>query len=117
MKYRIESAHSFGKKKITMYETEVPTEEARFAFALLERWGMVAAREAGEDSAGRQQMALTPVNEVVDRAFALAQRAFTVARDNGLMVDIPDLNEINREADAKEEAERTQERGREKVRV
>lgn len=42
--------------------------EARFAAVLIERWGMVAAIEDGEDSAGRQKLRLALPQELAIRA-------------------------------------------------
>jgi hypothetical protein len=104
MKTRICSEHSYGDKQVKVYDTEMPNQEARFAFEMLGRFGLIAGMPDGEDSTGRQKAALLPVEETVARVFDLAHEAFRVARERGLMVALPDLNEINAEADAERAA-------------
>lgn len=49
--------------------------EARMACLLIERWGMIAGKSDGEDSAGRAKLDLMPPAEVVERACETAQLA------------------------------------------
>ena len=95
-------------KSVMVYNLEHPMQEAQLAFSLIERWGAVAAAPDGIDPAGRQKMRLQDPPELVGRAFAVARLAFEMARTLGLMVDLPDLNEINAAADAVDEQERAQ---------
>lgn len=91
-------------KTISVFGLEHPTQEASLAFALIERWGMVACAADGESSDGRQKLRLMNPTELVDRAFSVAALTFERARDNGLMIDLPDLNEVNKDVDEVEEA-------------
>lgn len=94
------SQHEIYDKEVRVFETETPDNEARFAMAFIERWGMVAAMPDGEDSSGRAKVRLATPDELVDRAFKTARIAFVRARIDGLMVQLPDLNEVNAEGDA-----------------
>ena len=48
--------------------------EARSSLALkfMEHFGVISARVAGEDTAGRSKIELMPVDELIDRCFAMA---------------------------------------------
>ena len=109
MKFRITDESRYGDKQVQIYETEIPNAQGRFALDLVERFGLIVAQPDGEDSAGRQKAMLLPVGDVVARAFAIADEAFLALREHGLMVAVPDLNEVNAEADAKREAKRKKE--------
>ena len=77
--------------EIVTHETEIMEFEAKFALAVMEKWGMVAAMPDGEDSSGRQQLRLATPEELVARAFAIAKLAFQRTRDDSLMVAIPEF--------------------------
>lgn len=109
MKYRVTEEHSYGEKAVKLYRTEAPTMEAEYALLMLERCGLVAADMDGEDSAGRQKIKMFPVKDTVERAFDLAQEAFRVARSRGLMAQLPDLNEVNADVDARRAAKQAKE--------
>lgn len=91
---------SYDDKRIVLYETEVLNKEAQFALEVIERWAMVAAKDAGEDSAGRHCVKLASEQEVVDRAFTVAKLAFMHMRATGMFIQLPDLNDVNAERDA-----------------
>ncbi len=54
---------------VTIHLTEFLTMKGEWVIRFVERWGMVAAKEDGEDSNGRAQLKLLTPQEVVDRAF------------------------------------------------
>jgi hypothetical protein len=87
----------YGDSKIQIHETEILEAEARLAFSLLERWGMVAACPDGEDSAGRSKLRLSETNELIDRAFDVARLAFDRARNTGLIYNCGPLPELDNE--------------------
>lgn len=78
--------------------------EAQFAFHLIEKFGLVACSPSAEDTSGRQAFELLSPNDVVSRGFSIASLAFAEARRRGLMLQVPDLNEVNAEADAERAA-------------
>jgi hypothetical protein len=86
----------YGKEKdIMIAPSEALEPEAEMACKMIERWGMVAAIEDGEDSAGRQKLRLATPEELVSRAFAVAKLVFSSARENGLFKDMtPLLDEV-----------------------
>lgn len=97
--------NSYGDDKtprMVIHRTELPTDEARFAMAILERWAMVQAKESGEDSAGRAKLSLMPVNETVERACNIAEGAFVTFRKRGWMLDVPSLDEMEEQIEARE---------------
>jgi hypothetical protein len=86
-------------KKFTVHDTEVPNTEARFAMALIERWGMIAGEVEGEDSAGRAVIRNSTPSEVVDRACTIAEGSLAEFRKRGWMVQAPDISELLRKTD------------------
>lgn len=64
-------------------------ETAELAKGLLERWGLVAGAPGGEDSCGRAKLRLMTPEELVDRAFETAERFMAIAREKGLLLDVP----------------------------
>lgn len=87
-----------------LFRTEAPDEIATLATILIEKWGLVAAMPDGEDTAGRAKLRLPTPDELVNRAFDIAAKTYEVARARGLLISVPDLNEINRESDALNQA-------------
>ncbi len=83
------------RPEVRINERERAGLEANLAFAFIEKWGMVAANDGGEDSAGRQKLRLSDPDEVVKRAFEMAALAMSVARDAGLLVTLPTFAEID----------------------
>ena len=76
-----------------LHHREHPTLEAQYALNMIDRWGVVAGKPDGEDSAGRSILCVVPEDEVVSRAFNLAEKAFAEARRRGLMVEVPSWEE------------------------
>lgn len=101
-----EDRYEHGKKSVEVYTTETLGEEGRLAGCLIERWGLITAEADGEDSAGRAKVRTTTPDELVTRAFDIAERFWAMARARGHVVVVPDLGEINAEYDAKIREER-----------
>lgn len=99
MSTKIRIQDDFGRKQVILYEIRMPDAVARLATAFIERWGMVAGMPDGEDSAGRAKLRLSTTDEIVKRAFDIAEKFVAVADARGHMIDVPDLNEINAEHD------------------
>jgi hypothetical protein len=91
--------NGYGGKDVIAFVTETPDQVAAFAMDLIKMHANVAAKDDGEDSQGRARLALQTPEELVARSFKIAQLAFDTARERGLMVELPDLNEVNRERD------------------
>lgn len=95
----LEKSQEYREKVVHTYETEVPTSEAKFAFILLEKWGMICSVQDGEDSSGRAKIrSLTP-EEIVDKAFTISVLAHDQARKRGMFIEVPDLDEINKKTE------------------
>lgn len=90
----VKSGDSYKQPQVTIFQKEVPNNEARMAFCLLEKWGPVCMTADGETSEGHfKTRPLTP-EETVDRAFDISHLAYQHARRNGMMVELPDLNTL-----------------------
>jgi len=98
----IRVAEPYGEKHVTVFGTEAAGPEAKLAFDLLEKWGLVACGPDGYDESGRQKLRMLSPAEMVSRAFDTAACAFQEARQRGLVATVPDLNEVNAEKDAKQ---------------
>ncbi len=104
MKVRVSNGVYNEEKTVRAFYTEAPDRAASFAMELLEKWGLVAAMPDGEDSSGRAKMRLPTTQELVTRSFDIAEAAMAEARTRGMMVDLPDLNQINEKWDAVQQA-------------
>ena len=58
---------------------------ASIALVLIEKWGTVAGKIEGEDTAGRWKLALQDPVELVSRCFAIAEEFIRVAEEKGLL--------------------------------
>jgi hypothetical protein len=90
----VDKSERYDFKEIFTHETEHLENEAKLAFSLVERWGMVAALPDGEDSSGRSKLRLMTVEELTERAFKTAESFFKYARDNGLMHGLGNLEDL-----------------------
>lgn len=80
---------------VSKHETEDVEREGFLAISLIEKWGMVAGQPEGEDSAGRSITRLQTPEELIDRAFTVAELAFARLREKGLIHQLPTIKEIN----------------------
>ncbi len=97
--------NSYGETKLpsmVIHRGELPVDEASFAMAILERWAMVQGQMDGEDSAGRAKLKLMPIDEAVQRACDISEGAYAAFRARGWMLDVPSLNELEDEIEARE---------------
>lgn len=88
---------------VYLHSRRAPTEEARLAMAILEKWAMVQGEPDGEDSAGRSKLGLMPVKKVVSRACDIAGTAMDEFRKRGWLVGIPSLDELEDEIKERED--------------
>jgi len=93
-------AKGYGRKAegIMLHHRKYLNPQADMAMAFIERWGVVAAKPDGEDAAGRQKLALLTIDEVVDRAFEMADKAFDRAEALGWVIPTPSLDELDEES-------------------
>ncbi len=73
-----------------VYKKEVLNSEGLLATVMLEKWGMVAAVEDGEDSVGRAKLRLLTPEELVERACTVATIAMQRFRDRGWTLELPE---------------------------
>lgn len=95
VKNRFEAESNFPTTAI--HETMRPEIVASFAMVLIEKWGMVAAIDDGEDSAGRAKIRLATPAEVVDRAAEVASLAMTEFEARGWISHLPTIEAMQRE--------------------
>lgn len=110
-KTRIETDYS-EKRQVVLYQTETLDNVGRLAVVLIEKWALIAAEPDGEDASGRQKMRMATPSELARRAFDIAEETWREARARGHLVALPDLNAINAEYDAKQEAKASKDRER-----
>jgi len=91
---KIKERFKTDEKSVLMTDNENLEQEAKAALSFIERWGMVAAADGGEDSAGRAKLRLMTPDELVERAFAIAHIAFDKARSRELVHRTPSLSEL-----------------------
>lgn len=112
----ISSKEYFEERKrphVFNHDTELLTMESRFILNLIERWGMVQGKDGGEDSAGRAKLELMDEQELVDRAFLIADLAFNKLRandDERYIVNLPSIAKMKEIVKAKQIAKDEQER-------
>lgn len=94
-RYRVTDVHNYGDQGITLYRTEVPDYIGELALAMLHKWGPVNGKADGEDSQGRAKMREMTPEETVTRALDIAEEFYRQVRQRGLLVALPDLNEVN----------------------
>jgi hypothetical protein len=79
---------------VMTHASHLPDDVGRFAMALIERWGLVAAMPDGEDSSGRAKLALLPVEEMIERAVGTAETAYRVLAERGHLIEVPEYEKL-----------------------
>src|SRR6185369_14411497 len=79
----------YGVTEMVVFRKTERNSRATLAMALIERWALVAAKEDGEDSAGRQNPALTSPVELVELACQIADLTITEFEHRGWLLDLP----------------------------
>lgn len=87
----VHRAVQYGEAKVVYHARIVQDPVAELAYRLCERWGTIAGLPDGEDSSGRQKIALMPVDELVKRSCDTAQALFAEFDKRGLLLAIPPL--------------------------
>lgn len=87
--YGVVLGSDFSMKKPIVYCNFARKEEASIAYTLAEKFGVIAATGDGEDSAGRQKIALMPPAEVVKRACDIAALLVQEIESRGWYFEIP----------------------------
>lgn len=89
----------WGSSEIRLIKTWVPNETGDLAIRFATHFGIIAAKSAGEDTAGRSRLDLQTVDEIVDRSCELADKLVAKMKEKGWIVDLPDLPEEEPEKD------------------
>jgi len=90
---------NYGNKvppTIAIHETNQPLLKARAAIEFIEKWGMVAGIEDGEDSSGRSKLRLATPKEVVERAIEITTLMFNAFDDLEWMHSLPTVEEAEK---------------------
>lgn len=82
------------REKYDMSETIVrdkiiPDSRGRLALRLIERWGLIIAKDGGEDSAGRAKPKPMPSKEVVKAACDIAEDIFKEMKKRNWLLQAP----------------------------
>lgn len=80
---------------IVMHSSRSYGDEAKFAMACVERWGMVAGMPDGEDSSGRAKLRLATPDELVNRACDLAARLSDEFSQRGWIGAVPSIEDLH----------------------
>ncbi len=72
-----------------VYDRVAFDRRADMAIIMLEKWGMVTGFDNGEDSAGRAKIGLMPVDQLIERAFTIAEAAYAEIERRGWSMEIP----------------------------
>jgi hypothetical protein len=92
-------SHYQERNTIETWETTRLELTAELAWNLLVRWGMVSAKEDGEDTAGRQKLVLTPPADTVTRAFDIAEQFMSECQKRNYIHTSPSLLSMKETSD------------------
>jgi len=92
----IQDKYKNDRNGIVVHTDEILTERARFAFSLIEKWGLVAAMPDGEDSSGRAKLRLPSSQELVTRSCEISELVFDECERRGWVIKGPSAEEMRR---------------------
>ena len=87
---RIIEVERYGKKKQLLHPEFHNNQKAEAALDMIKRWGISAACIDGETSVGHVNLRNFTVDEVVDRACAMADKAFSEFEKRGWLLELPE---------------------------
>lgn len=88
LKYQENEGYA-GSTEVKIHLTTQLDERARLAIVLIEKWGMIAGVDDGEDSSGRSKLRLMTEEEVIDRAVVTAGMFYDRAEELGWSTEVP----------------------------
>ena len=91
VQFRVGGRFDNERASTMVHDREYLPFEGRLAVQLLERFGMIAGRPDGEDSAGRRASALLSPQEAVTRSVEMASLMAKALREKGLVVLMPPM--------------------------
>lgn len=83
-----------GEPKVTIHQRDIIDRKAQFALGLIERLGICAGMPDGEDSNGQQKIRIMSPEEIVAKAFELADKSYEEIRIRGWVDCLPPWDEI-----------------------
>lgn len=83
-----------GIESMAIVSLKMANDQARFAMALVERWGLVVGEPDGEDSAGRSKLRTLSPEELANKATAASAALYEKMDTLGWMIDLPDQAEL-----------------------
>lgn len=92
------------RKELFVHETENLDRVGEIAFDLIRTNGFLTGCPDGEDSQGRAKMKLLSPEDLVDRAFAIAETFMSVAKDREHIVTAPDISAFVKDKAKKQES-------------
>lgn len=93
------TSNQYGDLKVILHERFKGNWQSRLACSFLERWGLVSAKQSGEDSAGRAKVGFLGVAETVSRACDMAEKAVEEFEARGWITEVKPYDELKDEAD------------------
>lgn len=94
MEARARIGYGHEKLQVALHERVLPDIRARFAMAMIEKWGLAAGTTDGEDSVGRQKARRLDPDEVVTIACDISERLFAQMSERGWLLDIGDMDTL-----------------------
>ncbi len=83
-----------GNPSLMAHHSHALSQEASTMMEMLNRWGMVAAEDDGEDSSGRAKIKLSTPEALVRRACEMTERAYAICEEKGWLTKTPTLEEM-----------------------
>jgi hypothetical protein len=93
----------FDGLRYVRHETDSLTMKARLAVNMVEKWGMVAGIEDGEDGSNRAKFRLATPDELVERAISVTEKLFDKLNENKWIEQIPDFVELQAALNSEDE--------------
>ena len=82
----------YCNESIVIHDKLIADSRGRLAISLIERWGLIMAKDDGEDTAGRHKVKALPADEVVKAACDIAKEVFREFKRRDWMLAVPDIN-------------------------
>lgn len=98
----------YNRPAVRVHWRQMPNRRADFAMRMMEKFGLLLADAAGEDSAGRQKGRRLSPKECAELAVETSDHLFNEMETRGWFTELPSLDEIE---DIIEERENKKENG------
>lgn len=90
--------HNQSDVSFAVHETEHLTIRAKICLELIQRWGLIAGEDGGEDSTGRAKIKTQDPSKVVARAIAITQEFFVQTHSRGWIHELPSMEDARNQA-------------------